>query len=62
MGVQPLPPSPDDHLAIYPAADCASPLAAYDAMFRDLVFVCPTRELSLALSADGVDVHAYQLV
>lgn len=51
-----------DVLALYPASDFDSPLAAADAVFRDLAFVCPTRALARSLTAGGVDVRVYQLV
>jgi para-nitrobenzyl esterase len=49
-------------LANYPVASFETPLEAYDVLFRDVVFLCPTRMLARTLTATGHDVYAYQLV
>lgn len=48
----------DDLLALYPAADFASPKAAFNAMFSDVAFICPAVSLAGA-TASGAPSHAY---
>jgi para-nitrobenzyl esterase len=55
-----LPSHTADALALYPAASYATPKDAYDAMFTDVIFLCPTRSQLRALSGHGTASYLYQ--
>jgi para-nitrobenzyl esterase len=46
-------------LALYPASNYATPKEAADALIGDAVFVCPTRDLSRALTMNGRTAFLY---
>ncbi len=53
-------PYADDLLAIYPASAYASPKAAYDTLLRDILFLCPTREIVRLASVRQPQTFLYQ--
>ena len=56
-----LPSFASDALALYPAAAYPTPKDAYNALFTDVVFVCPTRGQLRALAAHGSSAYMYQM-
>lgn len=56
-----IPARASDALALYPAAAYPTPKDAYDAMFTEVIFTCPTRGQLRAQAARGTTAYLYQL-
>jgi para-nitrobenzyl esterase len=50
-----------DALALYPAAAFPTPKDAYNTLFTDVIFVCPTRGQLRGIAARGTSAYLYQL-